>query len=51
MERAEEVVSERRRDTVRRLLDAGVPTTVLMALLPDWEPFIRELSEVRDSVG
>jgi hypothetical protein len=35
-------VIERRPEVVRRLLERGIPTTVLVAMLPDWEPLLEE---------
>lgn len=35
-------MTERRREVVRRLLDRGVSVPTLAALLPSWEPLIRE---------
>lgn len=46
-------VRERRRAVVDRLLEAGVPLTVLQALLPGWEDIIpraggRQVVDSRD---
>lgn len=37
----------RRPDVVRRLIDRGVPARTLRALLPEWDPLIREASTTR----
>lgn len=37
-------VIEHRRDVLERLLEAGVPATVLEALLPDWRSMIVDAS-------
>ena len=38
--------SERRRDLVRRLVDRGVPTRTLEALLPGWEVEIAAVLDI-----
>lgn len=37
-------LTARRAEVIRRLLARGVPPRALRALLPDWDPLIREAS-------